>query len=353
MRGRSVLEIGVAVATALSVGLLAVMLASPWLPQASDAPIPQAPETPAAPSATPGGEQPPIGIYLLRGPFSFGPCLALELSAESYPVAEGAEGTATVLWWQRGMTGCDARTGEVREVRASVARDVADDDGHLIGYAVDFLLPLDPESEQTVASQITILAAQSTDDLLQALDTGAGSSGFGLVLDRVPAVNPTLNPLPSTAPQAFRPTGLFLLQGPFGGDGPCLVLELTDASYPADPGVEGTALVRWWERAVPDPNDPAQCLRRAGDIQEVEASVIVTVRDENDLPAAYGVHLVLPLSGGDQPQDLDLVIEPEDSTIEQLHATVVRPSDVPPLVFDRVDSIDPPLGPAPSPSPSP
>ena len=351
MRGRSVLEIGVAAATAISVGLLVVMLASPWLPQASDAPIPADPEPTAAPSASQPEETPPIGLYLLRGAFSFGPCLALELSPESYPVADDADGTATVLWWQRGMTGCDARTGDVHEIDASVSRDLAEGDGHLIGYAVDFTLPLDEISEQSVAAQITILAAQSTDDLLQALDTSAGSGGFGLVLDRVPAVDPPLNPLPSAAPAAIQPTGLFLLEGPFGGNGPCLVLELTDASYPAEPGVEGTAVVRWWERAVPDPDDPAQCLRRLGDIQEVEASVIVTVRDDSDMPAVYGVHFILPLAAGDEPEGVDLLIELEESTVEQLHATVVRPSGVPPLLLDRVDSIDPPLGAPPSPSP--
>jgi hypothetical protein len=347
MRGRSVLEIGVAAATALSVGLLVVMLASPWLPQPSDAPMPAALEPSPEPSASADGEEPPIGLYLLRGAFSFGPCLALELSPESYPVSEDAQGTATVLWWQRGMTGCDARTGDVHEIDASVSRDLAEDDGHLIGYAVDFTLPLDASSEQSVAAQITILAAQSTDDLLQALDTSADSGGFGLVLDRVPAVDPPLNPLPSAAPTAIQPTGVFLLEGPFGGDGPCLVLELTDASYPAEPGVEGTAAVRWWERAVADPEDPAQCLRRLGDIQEEQASVVVTVRDENDLPAAYGVHVRLPLASGEQPEDVDIVISASESTAEQLRATVVRPTGVPPLVFDRVDSIDPPLGPAP------
>ena len=347
MRGRSLLEIGVAIAAALSAGVLAVMLASPWLPQSADAPLP--PPSASAPEAspTPAGDQPPIGLYLLRGPFSFGPCLGLELTAESYPVADDAEGTATVLWWQRGMTGCDARTGEVQEVGASVARELAEDDGHLIGYSVDFVLPLDIESEQTVPAQITILAAQSTDDLLQALETSEGASGFGLVLDRVPAIDPALNPLPSTAPEAFMPNGLFLLAGPFGGDGPCLVLELGEASYPADPTVEGSGRVRWWERAVADPDDPAACLRRSGDIHEAEASVIVAQRDERDLPAAYAVHLALPLTGGDEPQAVDLLVLVDESTPEQLHAAVVQPSDLPPLVLDRVDSIDPPLVPAP------
>lgn len=346
MRGRSVLEVGVAVAAALSLALLAVMLASPWLPQAAvaDAPLPSAASI--APSATPGADQPPMGLYLLRGPFSFGPCLAIELSAESYPLAEDADGTATVHWWQRGMTGCDARTGEVNEVGASVARDLAEDDGHLIGYAVDFVLPLDADSEQTVAAQITILAAQSTDELLQALETSAGSSGFGLVLDRVPAVNPTLNPLPSATPQAFEPSGLFLLQGPLGTDGPCLVLELGEPSYPDDPTIEGTAGVRWWERAAADPGNPAECLTRRGDVHEETASVVVTVR-ANDLPAIYGVHFTLPLTAGGDPRDVDLNILLNESSLEQLHATAVQPAGVPPLVFDRVDSIDPPLGSAP------
>ena len=237
MRGRSVLEIGVAIAAALSAGVLAVMLASPWLPQAADAPLPPPSASSPAPSPTPAEDQPPIGLYLLRGPFSFGPCLGLELTAESYPVAEAAEGTATVLWWQRGMTGCDARTGEVQQVTASVARDLAEDDGHLIGYAIDFILPLDGDPEgQSVPAQITILAAQSTSDLLQALETSAGSSGFGLVLDRVPAINPVLNPLPSTAPTALEPMGLYLLEGRLQ-QGPCLVLELGAQSYPNDPNL--------------------------------------------------------------------------------------------------------------------
>jgi hypothetical protein len=348
MRGRSVLEIGVAIAAALSAGVLAVMLASPWLPEAANAPLPSPSAPTPSPSATPAEDQPPIGLYLLRGPFSFGPCLGLELTAESYPVTEDAEGTATVLWWQRGMTGCDARTGEVQQVSASVARDLAEDDGHLIGYAIDFILPLDGDPEgQSVPAQITILAAQSTTDLLQALETSAGSSGFGLVLDRVPAINPVLNPLPSTAPEAFQPRGLFLLAGPFGGDGPCLVLELDDAAYPADPTMEGSARVRWWDRAVPDSNDPAACLRRSGDIRETEASVIVAQRDEVDLPAAYAVHLRLPLADSDETQAVDMLISVGDSTIEQLQVTVVNPSGVPPLVFDRVDSIDPPLAPPP------
>lgn len=346
MRGRSVLEIGVGVSAALSLGLLAVMLASPWLPQAAEADAPLPPTASTRPSATPGADQPPIGLYLLRGPFSFGPCLALDLRAESYPVADGAEGTATVLWWQRGMTGCDARTGEVQEVDASVTRELAEDDGHLVGYAVDFVLPLDGSTDQRVPAQITILAAQSTTDLLQALETSAGASGFGLVLDRVAAVNPTLNPLPSATPQAFEPKGLFLLEGPLGEDGPCLVLELGEGSYPDDPASEGTARVRWWERAVADPEDPARCLTRRGDVHEETASVVALVR-ENDRPTVHGVHFLIALTPGGEPEDVDINILLEESTVEQLHATVVRPSGLPPLVLDRVDSIDPPLAPAP------
>lgn len=346
MRGRSVLEIGVAIAAALSAGVLAVMLASPWLPQAADAPPPPPSASSPAPSPTPAEDQPPIGLYLLRGPFSFGPCLGLELTAESYPVAEAAEGTATVLWWQRGMTGCDARTGEVQQVTASVARDLAEDDGHLIGYAIDFILPLDGDPEgQSVPAQITILAAQSTSDLLQALETSAGSSGFGLVLDRVPAINPVLNPLPSTAPTALEPMGLYLLEGRLQ-QGPCLVLELGAQSYPNDPNLEGAANVRWWDGAAPSAGVP-ECLGRSGDIHEGVATVRVAQQDEGGIPVAYGVSFTLPPNAPGGAQEVGIVVLLDASTPDRLEARVVSGEAGSDLVFDRVDSIDPPLVPMP------
>jgi hypothetical protein len=346
MRGRSVLEIGVAIAAALSAGVLAVMLASPWLPQAADAPLPSPSAPTPSPSATPPEDQPPIGLYLLRGPFSFGPCLGLELTAESYPVAEDAEGTATVLWWQRGMTGCDARTGELQEVSASVARDLAEDDGHLIGYAIDFIIPLDGDPDgQSVPAQITILAAQSTTDLLQALETSAGSSGFGLVLDRVPAINPTLNPLPSTAPTALEPMGLYLLEGRLA-QGPCLVLELGAQSYPNDPNLEGGAHVRWWDGAAPSAGVP-ECLGRSGDIHEGVATVRVAQQDEGGIPAAYAVIFTLPPNAPGGTREVGIVILLDASTPDRLEARVVSGGVGSDLVFDRVDSIDPPLVPAP------
>jgi hypothetical protein len=350
MRGRGLLEIGVAVATALSVGLLGLMLASPWLPQAADAPSPQAFEPSGAPSATPEGEQPPIGLYLLRGAFSFGPCLAIELSAESYPVAEDAEGSATVLWWQRGMTGCDARTGEIHEVSAAVARDLAEDDGHLIGYALDFVLPLDVESEQRVAAQITILAAQSTADLLQALDTSAGSSGFGLVLDRVSAVDPPLNPLPSATPlAAVPPSGIFVMQGPLDAEGPCLVIELGEPSYPADPSADGAARVRSWQPSVRDPSDPAQCLYRRGDVDVTEGSVAVAL-DSSGTLVAFDITFSVPVEGTGASRTIELSFDAAQRSPDHLEAAVLEP-DLGVRIFDRVDSIEPPLGPPPSASP--
>jgi hypothetical protein len=351
MRGRGLLEIGVAVATALSVGLLGLMLASPWLPQAADAPSPQAFEPSGAPSATPEGEQPPIGLYLLRGAFSFGPCLAIELSAESYPVAEDAEGSATVLWWQRGMTGCDARTGEIHEVSAAVASDLAEDDGHLIGYALDFVLPLDVESEQRVAAQITILAAQSTADLLQALDTSAGSSGFGLVLDRVAAVDPSLNPLPSAEPTALEPMGLYLLEDRLP-HGPCLLLELGPQSYPNNPNLEGAANVRWWDGAAPSAGVP-ECLGRSGEIDGRVATVRVAQQSERGIPVAYAVIFTLPPNAPGGAQDAGFVILLDASTLDRLEATMVSGPVSSNLVFNRVDSIDPPLVPGSSSAPSP
>ena len=200
-----IIEAGVALATAFSLAMLAVMLAAPWLPQAADEPLPLATTSPA--SAAPEADGPPMGLYLLRGPFSFGPCIALGLGPEAYPVQQPAEGAATVLTWERGMTGCDSRSTEVREVPATVTQVTADDGGEprLIGYAVDFDLetatnfdPLgsSPGSTATFAVQITILVNQSTPTLLQALDTTTPNSP-GLVFDRVPVVDPRHDPLPS------------------------------------------------------------------------------------------------------------------------------------------------------------
>jgi hypothetical protein len=208
MRRIPILEAGVALATALSLAMVGAMLAAPWLPQPTEGPLPL--PSVAAPSTSPETDLPPLGLFLLRGPFSFGPCLALELGPEAYPVESPSEGTATVLSWERGMTGCDSRTGDVREIPATVSPVTAEDGAgdRLVGYALDFDLetgtnfnPLgsSPGETATFAAQITILVNQSTPILLQALDTTTQGAP-GLVFDRVPSVNPRDDPRPSDAP---------------------------------------------------------------------------------------------------------------------------------------------------------
>ena len=338
--GTRVLEVGLAVAATLSAALLAVMLAAPLLPQPS---APQASPAPS-PSATPAAALPPIGLFQMRTAFSFGPCLAVELSPESYPVAEG-EGSARVLWWIRGMTGCDTRTGEVEEVtaRTVVVLDSDEPATPPIGYTLTFSVPL--EGGPQILASISILARQSTDDLLQAVESAPGS-GQGYVFDRVSAVDPPLNPLPSQAPSAVvPPNGIFLLQGPLSDDGPCLVLELGQPSYPTDADAEGTARVRSWEPAVRN-DDPAQCLMRAGEIQEAEASV-TAVLDSDGSPLAYEATFAV-LGPGGAPRPVEIAFDAAQRTPDRLEATIVEP-DIGIRVFDRVDSIEPPLGtPAPT-----
>ena len=194
-------------------------------------------------------------------------------------------------------------------------------------------------------AQITILAAQSTDDLLQALETSEGASGFGLVLDRVPAVNPALNPLPSAPPTALQPVGSYLLEGRLSR-GPCLALELGAESYPSDSTLEGTANVRWWDGASPSAGAP-ECFGRTGDIHESAATVRVAQRDGNGIPIAYAVIFTLPPNAPGGSQEATFVILPDETMPDRLEATVVSGQVSSDLVFDRVDSIDPPLVPAP------
>ena len=242
------------------------------------------------------------------------------------------------------MTGCDTRTGEVEEVEATVERlPVESDSEETVGYAVAFALPVRAGAAAQVT--LTILAARSTQDLLQVVDI-SGVGGQGLVFDRVEVIDPPLDPLPSPTPVALEPIGLYLLRGPFDGDGPCLVLELGESSYPADPAGTGTASVRWWERAVADPGNPAECLSRSGDVREVPASVVAR-RDSTGTLTDYAVSFSVPLSGSGAPEDLEINVVVGDSTREQLHAVPVRPEGGSRMVFDRVDSIDPPLVPAP------
>ena len=344
MRRINLLEAGVALATLLSIGMLALLLAAPILtpPTAAVAPAPLS--TPG-PTRSAEDEQPPLGLYLLRGAFSFGPCLGIELTPPSYPVGDGAgTGVATVFWWQRGMTGCDARTGDVEEVEATVERlAVEDDSEETLGYAVAFGLPASAGAATRV--ELTILAARSTQELLQAVDT-SGVGGQGLVFDRVEVIDPPLDPLPSQTPVALQPTGLYLLRGPFDGDGPCLVLELGEASYPDDPNAAGSAGIRWWGRAVADPDNPAECLSRAGDVHEGSASV-ASVQDSNGTAIAYSVTFSIPVPTTGPMQEVEISVLLGESTREQLRAAGVRPADAPEMVLDRVDSIEPPLAPAP------
>lgn len=237
---------------------------------------------------------------------------------------------------------------------ASVAPvdDEAAPDGPPIGYAVRFSMPADARAGSgapRIAVELTILARLSTQALIQAVET-MPVNGSGLVLDRVESVDPGLVPIPSQTPDTTGPNGVFLLSGRFGADGPCLVLELGQPSYPSGPDGVGEARIRTWEPAVPDASDPAQCLRRAREVQEIAGSVVAVgdAGDPGGPPVAYAVSFTLGAPGGELAQAVEIHIPLETATPDALEATVIAPDGVGPLSFDRVDSIDPPLGPAPS-----
>jgi len=194
MRTLPFLEAGVALATALSVGMLGLLLAAPLLPQAGAAPSPT--PTPAA-SVEPEAILPPLGLYLSRTPLSIGTCFAIELEPHSYPVASDAPpGVASVLWWQRGMTGCDSRSTEVGAVHAEVTRLMTEDGPEgPTGYSLVFRLPLSPDGVEVDVEVAILPVTESDPSLLQALEV---SSPGGLVLDRTNAVDPPLDPLPSS-----------------------------------------------------------------------------------------------------------------------------------------------------------
>jgi len=338
--GSRLLAAAVVLATVLSAGLLGVMLAAPLLSQPT-ALVPQASATPVPSDSA--EELPPLGIYLLRDPSAYGPCLALELTPPSYPVGEDdGPGLARVYWWQPGIGGCDARTGEVQGLDATVERVPREDDpDETLGYAVSFSLPLAVDVATPV--QLTILAARSTQALLQVVDSGAGSGGEGLVFDLVEAIDPINDPIPSPTPvAALQPVGLYLLEGPLTTAGPCLVLELVEQSYPPDATTAGTATVRWWERAIADPDDPVACLSRSGDVHTVAAS-IVPVADADGELSSYHVQFFLPTSGTREGQVVDMSVEVDRSTVDQLNGTVAGADGGIAVTLDRVDSIDPPL----------
>ena len=187
------MEAGVAIAALLSVVVLAGMMAAPLIPAPTLSPLPTAP--PPTPVPSHASIPVPIGLYLAREPLSFGPCVALELTIESYAV--GDTGHATVHHWERGMTGCDTRSTDVRTVEADV-RAVPSDDGGIGGYSLEFPLPL-PGGGTAIGTEIVVLMPDVANaPLLQALELSADANG-GMVLDLVGEVAPPLVPIPSPA----------------------------------------------------------------------------------------------------------------------------------------------------------
>jgi hypothetical protein len=186
-------EAGVAIAALLSVVVLAGMMAAPLMPVPTLSPLP----TPAPPTPAPSDASipVPIGLYVAREPISFGPCVAFELTIESYAV--GDAGHATVHHWERGMTGCDTRSTDVRTTEADV-RAVPSDDGGIAGYSLQFALPL-PGGGVAINNEVVILMPDGANaPLLQALEVSADANG-GMVLDLAAEVAPSLVPIPSPA----------------------------------------------------------------------------------------------------------------------------------------------------------
>lgn len=337
--GTRLLVAGVTLAALLSAVVLGAMLATPFLPSTAGAPSPTPSSTPT-PEPTPE-EQPPVGLFLLRGPYAFGACLGLDLTPDSFPGPEAVEvGHATVVWWDRGITGCDSRSGDLTPAGATVVRVArASAPDELAGYALDFSLPVAGAGSPTVQVELTILVAQSTAELLQVVDSGGGG-GQGMVFDRVPTIDPPINPIPSQTAAAFEPQGIFLLAGPLAPDGPCLVIELGQASYPPAFGATGTAMIRWWERAGAQQGHPEDCLGRTGEVSEAETSV--NARGPQGMPDAYFIGLP-PAVVAALGEETSLRIEVPGSTPEHLVGFVGTASGETAVTFDRVDSIDPPL----------
>lgn len=197
-------ELAVGLGVLASAGILAAMLLAPFLP---GPPAPSAAPSPAAsgggtPAPSAEAATPPIGTYRLRGTLGFdGTCLGMILDAAAYPVALGAEGSATVLAWQSPIAdtanpaACSTRSGELQREEALVVRVFDEDDpaAGLLGYSVRFHLR--GAGGQEVDMDIVILAAQSSRDVIQALDMT--TTGSGLVFERVAEIEP---PPASSAP---------------------------------------------------------------------------------------------------------------------------------------------------------
>ena len=344
--GARLLELGVALAAVLSAGLIGMLLAAPLQPQ----PSPSMP--PASATARPAAAAEPVGLYLAREAIGAGPCVAVELSERSYPADAESTGAATVLLWTRGVTGCNSRSGEIEEVDATVRRVPSEDPAGPAGYSIEFRIPGGTEGP-ALDAEIAILPSRQPDPvLLQALDVT--NPGFGMVLDRVGSVDPPLDPLSTPVPVAGGPTGVFLLRGPFTAEGACLALELTSDSYPTDTAASGPATIHWWEAAGQDVNDPALCYSRIGEMHEADATVMAITDggDPSAVPTHYVVRFSAPLPGADA-QGIEFSIVAETSNRDQLRAVGVVPERPAPLVFDRVDELNPPLTPSPSASVSP
>lgn len=355
--GGRLLEAITGIGVLASAVILVAMLAAPWLTSGTEpvgdaaSPGPSA----SAPTASEGSgpRPPPLGTFALEGPLDFGRiCLGIELAAEAYPVAAGVRGAATVYWWESSIVdpghpeACESRAGDLNAVDAVVERilDEDDPDGAPIGYTLLFHLPGPTGAERDM--EVALLTAQSAPDRIQALDLT--TTGSGLVFERVTSIDPPFVPLPSAPPPTGQ-LGQFLLRGPLADTGLCLVIEFGDASYPLDEGAVGTAAVRSWEPGGSDPADPTVCLSRIGDIAETTASVSAD-RDPADpaaAPMAYTVafQLTMPAGAGGGSRDVELHVplEPDPDTL----TAFLVDGDGAPLGLDRVDSIDPPLVPAP------
>lgn len=344
MGGRLV-EAITGLAVLASAAILVVMLAAPLLVPAAAVPSPE-----ASPSPSDRSEVPPLGQFILNGPLNFGDlCLGMVLEPRAYPVAAGARGAATVLWWQSSIgdsgnpAACQSRAGDLHAEEAVVERipDDDDPDGAPIGYTLLFHLPGPTGGERDM--EIALLTAQSTPDRIQALDMS--TSGSGLLFLRTDEIDPPFEPGPSTTATAVvPPNGFFLLRGSLDADGPCLVLELGAPSYPVAPNAEGVARVRSWEPAVRDNEDPAHCLTRRGEIHETEASVVAS-----DDRLAFEARFSVPGADGETAELVVITFDAAQPSPDQLSAVLVQPNAGRSLVFDRVDAIDPPLVPAPSP----
>jgi hypothetical protein len=83
---------------------------------------------------------------------------------------------------------------------------------------------------------------------------------------------------------------------------------------------------------------------RRGDIRTDQATVM-TIRGDAGTALGYTIVLDISVPATAPPEEAEIGILLDGSTREHLEAVAVRPLDGAALGFDRVDSIDPPLGP--------